>query len=74
MSELMAHHFKDAMARSAELPAQYEQSCAQFDCNFIDCNQVVTVAEDGVHLNAHGHRKLALAIAPIVKNLTGDAA
>lgn len=74
MSELMADHFKDAMARSAELPAQYEQSCTQFDCSFIDCNQVVTVAEDGIHLDAHGHRKLALALAPIVKALIGDAA
>jgi len=34
----------------------------------------VTVAEDGIHLDAHGHRKLALALAPIVKNLIGDAA
>jgi lysophospholipase L1-like esterase len=74
MSELMTHHFKGALARSAELPAQYEQSCAQFDCSFIDCNQVVTVAEDGIHLNAKGHLKLALALAPIVNDLIGDAA
>jgi lysophospholipase L1-like esterase len=74
MSELMTHHFKDAIARSAELPAQYEQSCAQFDCSFIDSNQVATVAGDGIHLDAHGHRKLALALVPVVKDLIDDAA
>ena len=73
MSELMTHHFKDAINRSAELPAQYEKSCAQFDCSFIDCNQVATVAEDGIHLNSQGHHKLALALTPIVKDLIGDA-
>ena len=74
MSELMAHHFKDAITRSAELPAQYEQSCAQFDCSFIDSNQVATVSGDGIHLDAHGHRKLALALVSVVKDLIGNAA
>lgn len=30
LSQLMAHHFEGAVARSTELPAQYEQSCALF--------------------------------------------
>ena len=74
LSELMAHHFEGAVARSAELPAQYEQSCAQFDCSFFDCNQVATVAGDGIHLDVHGHRKLAMALVPVVKDLIGDSA
>jgi len=74
MSELMTNHFEDAQARSAELPTYYAQSCAQFGCSFFDSNQVVTVAEDGIHLDAEGHRKLALALVPLAKSLIGDAA
>lgn len=74
LSELMAHHFEGAVARSTELPAQYAQSCAQFGCSFLDCNQVATVAGDGIHLDAHGHRKLAMALVPVVKELIGDSA
>ena len=70
----MAHHFVGAVARSAELPAQYEQSCAQFGCSFLDCNQVVSVAGDGIHFDVHGHLKLAMALVPIVKDLIGDLA
>jgi lysophospholipase L1-like esterase len=72
LSELMAHHFEGAVARSSELPAQYEQSCALFGCSFLDCNQVTTVAGDGIHLDVHGHHKLAMALVPVVKDLIGD--
>ena len=72
LSELMAQHFDGAVARSTELPAHYEQSCAQFGCSFLDSNQLVTVAGDGIHLDVRGHRKLAMAIAPIVKDLISD--
>ena len=74
LSGLMAHHFEGAAARSAELPHHYAQTCAQFGCTFLDANQEVTVAGDGIHLNADGHRRLALALTPLVKRLIGDAA
>lgn len=74
MSGLMAHHFGNASARSADLASHYKQSCVQFGCGFVDSNEVVTVADDGVHLDVEGHRNLALFLVPVVKRLIGDAA
>jgi lysophospholipase L1-like esterase len=68
----MVHHFQGAVARSAKLAAQYEQICMQYGCQFFDSNQVVAVAEDGIHLDAQGHSKLALALLPMVKSLVAD--
>ena len=72
LSGLMAHHFQGAVDRSANLAAQYEQRCILFGCHFFDSNQVVAAAEDGIHLDAQGHSKLALALLPMVKSLAAD--
>jgi len=72
LSGLMVHNFQGAAARSAKLAAHYEQICMQYGCRFFDSNQEVAVAEDGIHLDAQGHSKLALALLPIVKSLVAD--
>ena len=72
LSGLMAHHFQGAVARSANLAAQYEQICIQFGCQFFDSNQVEAAAEDGIHLDAQGHSKLALALLPMARSLAAD--
>lgn len=73
LSELMAHHFEGAVTRSADLAAQYQQTCTQFGCSFIDCNQVASAGEDGIHLNAQGHQKLAMTLLPVIKSLINNA-
>ncbi len=72
LSEGMAHHFEGSLARSAELPMVYEEACAPWGCSFFDSNPVVSVGEDGIHLNPQGHRALAMALEPIVRRLIGD--
>lgn len=72
LSELMTRHFEGSVARSAELPMVYKDACVPWGCSFVDCNPVVSVGEDGIHLNQQGHRQLAMALEPIVRSLIGD--
>jgi lysophospholipase L1-like esterase len=68
----MTRHFEGSVARSAELPMVYKDACVPWGCSFVDCNPVVSVGEDGIHLNQQGHRQLAMALEPIVRSLIGD--
>lgn len=74
LSELMNHDYEGAAEKSALLPAFYRQVCVDLNCNFLDANEVATVGDDGIHLNATGHRLLAMALAPTVRTLLDDPA
>jgi lysophospholipase L1-like esterase len=69
LSELMNLHFEGGVEKSALLSKYYRQICSDLHCDFLDANEVVTVSEDGIHMESVGHRKLAEMLAPIVKKL-----
>jgi hypothetical protein len=72
MSDLMAQHFEGAADRSGQLPVHYAAVCREVGCSFLDSNQVVSVGGDGIHLCEEGHHALAVALAPVVKDLIGE--
>jgi lysophospholipase L1-like esterase len=62
--------FEDAEAKSKRFSAEYEKIADQRGCSFFDVGTVVkTSPVDGVHWAPEEHRKLALALVPIVKSL-----
>jgi lysophospholipase L1-like esterase len=67
LSPAMNVHFEGSLEKSANLPACYRDVCDQSGCAFFDSNAVVTVGEDGIHLDAAGHRKLGEALAPLLR-------
>jgi lysophospholipase L1-like esterase len=69
LSTLMAQHYEGGRQRSADLPERYRKVCAELRCRFFDANEVVSAGDDGVHLNFTAHRRLAEALAPVVRDL-----
>lgn len=72
LSEAMRQHFGEDISRSAALSDVYRKVCDDFKCHFFDLNEVVSVGEDGIHLNETGHLKFADAFTPVVKSLVAD--
>ena len=71
LSALMKQHFEGSVARSAQLPMVYEDTCVPLGCSFFDCNLVASVEEDGIHLYQQCHHQLAIALEPVVRDLIG---
>ena len=66
---LLNHDYEGGAEKSALLPIFYRQVCVDLHCEFLDANEVATAGDDGIHLNAAGHRQLAAALAPVVRKL-----
>ncbi len=69
LSPAMNVHFEGSRERSAQVADCYQEVCVQAGCDFFDSNAVVTVGEDGIHLDAAGHRKLGETLAPLIQSL-----
>jgi lysophospholipase L1-like esterase len=62
--------FGDCVGLSKKLPPFYAQFATETGALFLDAGKVVQSSEiDGVHLEAGEHRKLAEAIASIIKTM-----
>ena len=60
--------FEGAIPKSHAFAAAYAEIAAQRKCLFLDAASVAkTSARDGIHLDQEAHRRLAEAVAPIVK-------
>ncbi len=67
---LFADIFVDAAEKSRELPPLYRQQAERCGCAFLDAGQIITSSDrDGIHLEPGEHRKLALAVAPLVRQI-----
>jgi lysophospholipase L1-like esterase len=67
---LFADLFVGAAEKSRQLPALYRQQAERYGCAFLDAGQIITSSDgDGIHLEASEHRKLALAVAPLVQQI-----
>jgi len=59
-----------AAEKSREFPEEFRRVAEQFGCAFLDASQFASpCAEDGVHLNAGGHARLAQAICECVQGM-----
>jgi lysophospholipase L1-like esterase len=60
----------DGPARSRQLPRHYETLATTLGCAYLNSQDIVTPSpDDGIHLDAPEHRKLALAIADKIPTL-----
>jgi lysophospholipase L1-like esterase len=60
----------DGPARSRQLPHHYEALAATLGCAYLNSQEIVTPSpDDGIHLDAPDHQKLALAIAEKIRSL-----
>jgi lysophospholipase L1-like esterase len=61
--------FDGGIAKSAGLAEAYRQVAALRNCLFLDAGRIARPsARDGLHLDPEGHRKLAEAVAPLVRS------
>ncbi len=59
-----------AAAKAAELPRCFREAAAELDLPLLDLSEVVAyVDEDGIHLDADGHRAVARAVAQAVRDV-----
>jgi lysophospholipase L1-like esterase len=64
--------FIGAIPKSLGLAEAYRQVAAKRGCLFLDAGSLVTPSDkDGIHLDAKAHRRLAEAIAEVVKDALG---
>jgi lysophospholipase L1-like esterase len=62
--------FGDSVELSKKLPPYYEQFARETGAVFLDAGKVIkTSTVDGIHLDPEEHRKLAEAVAAVVKDL-----
>jgi lysophospholipase L1-like esterase len=62
--------FGDCVQLSKELPPFYRQFAQETDALFLDAGTIIKSSTiDGIHLDPEEHRKLAKAVAEIIKNL-----
>jgi hypothetical protein len=60
----MSGDFSFRCTKTQELPKHYSKLAEQEDCLFLDASKIVSVSDDdGVHIDAASHKKLAEAIA-----------
>ena len=64
--------FEGAEEKSRKLAHYYRQFASLCGCEFLDASQIVVPSEiDGIHLDISEHKKLAQAIAPVVRKIIG---
>jgi lysophospholipase L1-like esterase len=62
------HIFGESVGLSRQLPPYYRQLAGEIGALFLDAGTVIqTSAADGIHLEPEDHRKLATAVAAIVR-------
>lgn len=72
-SEVFAHLFDErAVEKAKGFPKAYRAVAERFGCHFMDASECALPSkEDGVHLDAEGHDKLARAMADKVWQILG---
>jgi len=69
-SPVFKNMFGDCVELSKKLPAYYEQYARETGALFLDAGKVIRSSEsDGIHLDPGEHRKLAQAVADMIKRL-----
>ena len=69
-SPIFKHIFGDCIELSKKLPPLYRQLAQECGAYFLDAGRVIQSSpRDGIHLEAGEHRKLAEAVAEVVKKL-----
>jgi lysophospholipase L1-like esterase len=64
------HIFGDSVELSKQLPVQYQALAKESGAVFLDAGKYIkTSPADGIHLEIEDHRKLAEAVAELVKKL-----
>lgn len=59
-----------SIAKTKELAAHYATLAAEEECSFLDAGQIVKISDDdGVHIEAESHKKLADAIANEIRKI-----
>lgn len=70
MPEEVAAEYRGGEEKSRALAALYACVAKQHDCVFLDAGKhLAPDPTDGVHLDTEGHRKLAIALAPVLIRL-----
>jgi lysophospholipase L1-like esterase len=65
--------FEGAIAKSSGLAARYAWQAGRSGCCFLDAGEVVTLSPvDGIHLDAEGHRLLAVKVAEVARSILGS--
>jgi lysophospholipase L1-like esterase len=65
--------FEGAIAKSSDLAARYAWQAGRLGCRFLDAGEIVGLSpEDGIHLDAEGHRLLAVKVAELARNMLGS--
>ena len=68
----LADILSGATAKAAELPRCFRIAASELDVPLLDLSEVTAYDDaDGVHLNADGHRAVALAVAQAARELLG---
>jgi len=69
-SPVFESRFGDCVELSKELPQYYEPFARETGAFFLDAGKIIqSSAVDGIHLDAQEHRKLAEAVADIIKGI-----
>jgi lysophospholipase L1-like esterase len=69
-SPVFKHIFGDCRELSKKLPPLYRQLAQECGAHFLDAGRVIRSSpRDGIHLESEEHRKLAEAVAEILKKL-----
>jgi lysophospholipase L1-like esterase len=62
--------FEDAIRKSGDFAAAYAEIARNRGCRFLDAGAVVEAStRDGIHLEKAGHKRLAQAVAPIIRDV-----
>jgi lysophospholipase L1-like esterase len=65
--------FEGAIAKSSDLAARYAWRAGRSGCSFLDAGEVVALSpEDGIHLDAQGHRALGVKVAELSRSILGS--
>src|SRR5690606_2562745 len=62
--------FDGAFEIQKQLPLHYGQVAQQSGCELLDLHPHILPGEDGIHLDAEEHRKIASLLEPLVKRAT----
>jgi lysophospholipase L1-like esterase len=68
-----AEQFAGAEEKLRKLPEYYSKLAREMRCEFFDASAIVRSSDvDGIHWEAGEHRKLGLALTPVVQRLVAD--
>jgi lysophospholipase L1-like esterase len=68
-----AEQFSGAEEKLGKLPQYYSKLAREMGCEFFDASAILRSSDiDGIHWEAEEHRKLGLALAPVVKQFLVD--